>query len=208
MPQMLVSTRPDCTDWISAAHSITTGSIFSPSLSAIAVMISPSILMVLIALAVAAGLAAACAATVGLATTAAAVVGATAGARVGATAGAWVAAALDAWVVAGAAGVCAQALTSRAARASRPRVCRFIALLLLTAWASYPGSGLRWRLVRTVRVPAPSRRKVRATWPPRPAPRAERRRPRPPRDDAASPCRPAPPPRPGARRAPGTAPGG
>src|SRR5579884_38678 len=179
MPQMLVSTRPDCTDWISAAHSITTGSIFSPSLSAIAVMISPSIpmilplsslqngmslsiatirtpgLMVLIALAVAAGLAAACAATVGLATTAAAVVGATAGARVGATAGAWVAAALDAWVVAGAAGVCAQALTSRAARASRPRVCRFIALLLLTAWASYPGSGLRWRLVRTVRVPAP-----------------------------------------------------
>src|SRR5438874_208693 len=47
MPHILVSMRPDWTDWISAAHSITTGSTFSPSLSAMAVMISPSIPMIL-----------------------------------------------------------------------------------------------------------------------------------------------------------------
>src|SRR5438552_18304043 len=47
MPHMLVSMRPDWTDWISAAHSITTGSTFSPMLSAMAVRISPSMPMTL-----------------------------------------------------------------------------------------------------------------------------------------------------------------
>src|SRR5437773_11621726 len=47
MPHMLVSMRPDWTDWISAAHSITTGSTFSPILSAMAVRISPSMPMTL-----------------------------------------------------------------------------------------------------------------------------------------------------------------